>query len=103
MADTSTTGLSYVVRTASSDAALGSVVRDSGRAEDLSDELYHQLRQLRKGSTFRLQGQFVQEHTKEAARKRLRAECGRDFVPCAHGYKVVHAVELESMFRRDAK
>ena len=103
MADINTTGPSYVVRRANSNAALGKVVNHPGRDQALGDELYHQLRQLRRGTTFRLHDQFVREHTREAARSRLRVECGRDFVPCAHGYKVVDAVELESMFRRDAK
>jgi hypothetical protein len=97
MANISTTGPSDGVQTPSSNDALGSLIGHSGRDEALSDELYSRLRQLRRGGT------FVRERTKEAARKRLRAECGRDYVPCGRGYKIVDAVEQELAFRRDAK
>ena len=55
----------------------------------LSDELFLQLRQLPVGSTFGLHGEFVREFVWERARRRLIAECGRDFVPCEGGYKIV--------------
>jgi len=59
----------------------------------LGDELYEQIQRFLKGAKFRLHGQFVRYHTRERARKRLRAERGRDFIPCGHGYKVVEWVE----------
>jgi len=97
MADINTTGPSYVVRTANSNGALGKVVDHPGRDEALGDELYHQLRQLRRGTTFRLHDQFVREHTREAARSRLRVECGRDFVLCGRECGIVDAVEQDGV------
>ena len=58
----------------------------------LGDELYEQVERLPKGATFRLRGQLVRYHTRERARRRLRAERGRDFIACQGGYRVV-AVE----------